>query len=133
MGKLINYIAMLVVLDLLFLITGQLAIDSNLSLIVGAMIDPANVDISTLFKSLFIDGGLALIVLGSTAIAGLVTRTDNLIYVGIAITLSTLLIGDFVSIFNTLKDYNVILAVVVMSPVIVLFTFVMLEWARGKD
>ena len=133
MGKFINYIAMLVALDLIFLITGQLSLTSNLSLISGALIDPTTVNLSSLWRNLFIAGGLATIGLGAAVLTGLVSRTDNLIYVGISITFANLLIGDFVGIYNILRSHNPVLATVIMAPIIILFAFVMVEWARGKD
>ncbi len=133
MGKFVNYFAILVAIDLMFLVTGQLALDSNLSLIIGALIDPANIDISSLFINIFIAGGLATVALGAAVLVGVITRTENLIYVGVAITLANLLIGDFVTIFNNLKDLNPVLAIMVMSPIMILFAIIMLEWARGKD
>ena len=133
MGKFINYIAMLVALDLIFLITGQLSLTSNLSLITGALIDPSTVNLSSLWSNLFVAGGLALIGLGAAVLTGLVSRTDNLIYVGISITFANLLIGDFVGIYNILRSHNPVLAIVIMAPIIIIFAFVMVEWARGKD
>ncbi len=133
MGKFVSYFAILVAIDLMFLVTGQLALNSNLSLIVGALIDPSNIDISSLFINIFIAGGLALVALGAAVLVGIVSRTENLIYVGIAITLANLLIGDFITIFNNLRAYNPVLAIMVMSPLMILFVIIMLEWARGKD
>ncbi len=133
MGKLINYIAMLVAIDLLFLITGQYVLNSNLSLIIGALTDPSTLTTGSLWKSLILEGGLASVGLAGGVLTGVITRDSNLVFVAVSITFASLLIGDYIGIYNILRSHNPILAMVVMAPIIIIFAFVMVEWARGKD
>lgn len=132
MGKLVHYVLILVFLDLLLLITGQLSLSSPTSVIINAILDPAGMT-SSGWWILLITGGIATITIFSTVVAGLVTRNiDILIFVPFAIGFSFLL-GDFVTVYILLASYNIVLGTLIMAPVMVVFGLTVLEWLRGKD
>ncbi len=131
MGKLVTFLVMLFVIDLLFLATGQLTLDSPSSLIINAIQDPSIIQDSN-FWTILITGVSALAV-GAAVIAGIATRNSD---IAIFITMGTalaLLTGDYLAIYNHLASINKPLAILIMAPIIVIFTLVIVEWIRGKD
>jgi len=131
MGKLITLLAILIFIDMLFIITGQLVLDSPSSVIISAVTDPSSLKDSNFWAILVTGlGGLAVV---GAVIAGIATRSsDILVFVLMATSLS-LLIGDYVSIFNHLYALNNVMATIILVPVIVIFALVIIEWLRGKD
>lgn len=131
MGKLISFILILVVIDILFLITGQLAIDSPSSLIAQAIQDPSA--LTGLNWWSIIISNISILALTTTVVVGLVTRaSDILIWIPMSIVFSVL-VGDFLLIYNHLASINQPLAIIIMSPILIIFTLIILEWVRGKD
>ena len=131
MGKLISFIIMLVVIDLLFLITGQLTLDSPSSLIINVIQDPSTI-VQTNFWTILITS-IGLLAVTTAVIAGIVTRSSDVV---IFITMGTalaLMIGDFAVIYNHLASINRPFATIIMSPILLIFTFIIIEWVRGKD
>ena len=131
MGKLVTLITMLIFIDILFVMTGQLALSSSSSVIITAMFSPADI-METNFWALVIT---SLVSLGAVAgiVAGLVTRNSDIaIFFAMAGTLA-LLVMDYVAIYRYLFALNNLLALIVLGPIVVIFSMVILEWARGKD
>lgn len=133
MGKLVNYLSMLIFVDMLFLITGQLDINSPTSIVTGAILAPSAFKTSVFFLTFLGITGIA----GLAAAAGVTTGTllsaTNIIaFTAMAIAIGGL-VGDYITIFNTLANYNLVLATVVMVPIIMLFAVTVAEWLRGKD
>ncbi|KKN09623.1 hypothetical protein LCGC14_1044780 [marine sediment metagenome] len=132
MGKLISYLSIIVLIDLIFLITGQLTQSSPTSVIINAVLDPANIEISQLFI-LLITGGISLLAVGAAVVVGVISRSFEIIlFIPVAISLSVL-IGDFATVFVYLASINVVWATVIMAPIMVLFVMTIVEWLRGKD
>lgn len=132
MGKLIQMVSILIFIDLLFIMTGQLTLNSPTSVIIQAILDPSNIQGSQLWTLIIISGisGLALV---TAVVVGIVTRNlEFFFFVTISLGFAAL-VGDFVTIFIHLASFNRVLATVVMGPVIILFVFTVLEWLRGKD
>ena len=122
---------MLVVIDLLFLITGQLTLDSPSSLIINVIQDPSIIT-QTSFWTILITG-ISVLAVTTAVIAGIVTRqSDIIIFVTMGVALA-LMIGDFAVIYNHLASINRPLATLIMSPVLIIFSLIIVEWVRGKD
>ncbi len=131
MGKLVTFVTILIFIDLLFLATGQLVLESPSSVILAALIDPSAIT-SANFWAVLIDG-LSILAITTAVVAGLVTRSsDILIFVAMGTSLA-LLIGDYVAIFAYLYAINTTFAVLLMAPVIAIFGLIIVEWVRGKD
>ena len=132
MGKLIRMISILIFIDLLFIITGQLTLNSPTSAIIQAILDPANIQSSQLWTLLIISG-ISILSLTTAVVVGIVTRNlEFFFFVTISLGFATL-VGDFVTIFVHLASFNIVLATLIMGPIIILFVFTVLEWLRGKD
>lgn len=134
MGKLVNYITILIFIDLLFLVTGQLSLSSPTSVILNGIQDPSILLTTNLWTLLFVGvASLGALVATATVIAGIATRnSDIVIFFAMASTLA-LIVPDFILIYNHLASINKPLAILIMSPVVTLFALTVVEWARGKD
>ena len=133
MGKLVTFMSILIIIDILFLITGQLNLDSNTSMVTGAILNPTAFKTSVFFLLFFGAVGIGGLIATSGVTTGILsTGTNILAFTGMALAMTGLL-GDFITIFNTLRDYNVVLATIVMAPILLLFTVTLAEWLRGKD
>lgn len=131
MGKLVGFILMLVVIDMLFLATGQLDLNSPSSIISNAVQDPTTLKTSN-FWTVLITGITGLVVV-TTIIAGIATRnSDIVIFAAMAGTLA-LLLTDYLYIYNHLASINTPLAIMIMAPIIITFILTIVEWLRVKD
>ncbi len=131
MGKLINLVLILIMIDLLFIITGQLTLDSPSSVIITALTNPEAIQDSNFWTILFV--GLSGLALVGGVVAGIVTRSSDVTIFIVMGTSLILMVGDFVDVFNHISGINPVLATVIMSPIILIFTLVVIEWVRGKD
>ncbi len=133
MGKLVSMLGILIFIDILFLITGQLDISSGTSVVTGAILDPSLFKSSVFFLLFLGAAGIAGLVATSGVTTGtLVSATNVLAFAAMAVAM-TALIGDFLTIYLTLRASNEVLAIVVMAPIIMLFAVTIAEWLRGKD
>ncbi len=137
MGKLLNYIIMIVMIDVLFLVTGQLGANSPTSLILGAIQGLTEIKGTQLWLTLIgVAGGAvgitALLVVGTVRVGLVTTFLQALIFIPIALALIAM-IGDFSTVFLKLADFNVVLATVIMAPIMIIFVFVVVEWVRNRD
>ncbi|KKN69654.1 hypothetical protein LCGC14_0439570 [marine sediment metagenome] len=133
MGKLVTYLSILIFIDILFLITGQLDISSGTSVITGAILDPSAFKTSVFFLIFLGVAGIAGLLATSGVTTGtLVTATNVLAFILMATAMIGLL-GDFITVFVYLNSQNPVLAKVVMAPIIMLFAVTIAEWLRGKD
>ena len=131
MGKLVSFIIILIIIDILFLITGQLTLDSSTSIIIQSIKDPSAIT-KLNFWTVLITG---LSVLGATAavFAGFVTKSSDVVIFIIMSTALSLMIGDFVNIYNELASFNKPLATIIMAPILIIFALIIVEWAKNKD
>jgi len=131
MGKLVGLILILVIVDLLFLTTGQLTLDSPSSIIISAIQNPERIkDVS--FWAILVTGIGALGIVAGV-VAGFVTKQADIFYFVTMGSSLALLIGDYIAIFIYLNAINSVVATLIMSPIIIVFTLVIVEWLRGKD
>ena len=133
MGKLITFLSILIFIDIMFIITGQLNLDSGTSVVTGAILNPSAIK-STVFFLLFLGAaGIGGLISTSGVTSGIIfSATNVLLFTAMAIAMTGLL-GDFITIFITLNNYNTVMATVVMAPIIMLFIVTLAEWLRGKD
>ncbi len=132
MGKLIRMVSILLFIDLLFIITGQIVTNSPTSAITQALLDPGNIQSSQIW-TLIITGGLTLLTLTTSVVVGIVTRNvEFFFFIPIALGMATM-VGDFATIFVHLASLNIVFATIIMAPIMILFLFTILEWLRGKD
>ncbi len=141
MGKLIKFLTLIIMVDLLFVITGQ-APDSLTSIIFSTLLDIGNVSTSELMTTFIgniftstssATGVLALVASIATVAVGVVfSRSESLLFASFAVPLG-LLANDLVFIASYLIGLNAILGTLIMGPIIILYVFTILEWIRGKD
>ncbi len=148
MGKLINFLVMLIFIDMLFLATGQICIDGDpstctlSSIIFSAITDINNIVTSNYWTQLLgsftgiLSSTTGAFSLGAGAVViaagALLSRTESLIWLLIAAPLA-LLTADFVFISSILIAQNSVLGLFIMVPVILIYTLTVIEWARNKD
>ncbi len=131
MGKTITLISILVFIDILFLVTGQLTLDSPTSVIIQSITDPSSI-MDFNFWQLFIAGITALLV-GATVVVGIVTRgSDITIFIPMALGIGAM-IGDYITVYLHLAAINNVLATILFVPLLIVFVIVIAEWVRGKD
>ncbi len=135
MGKQQTFILILVFIDILFLATGQLALESSSGLLIDGILNPES--FKTLnFWSSFVDGfanALSTLAVLTTVVVGFTTRaSDILIFIPLGILLS-LMVSDYINIFTYLASFNFVLAVLIFVPFIIMYGFVVIEWVRGKE
>ncbi len=131
MGKLVSFIIILIVIDILFLITGQLTLDSPSSLIINVIQDPSTI-VQASFWTILVTG-MSLLTAAAAVFAGFATKNSDITIFIVMGSGLALLIGDFAVIYNHLASFNKPLAVLIMSPILLIFTLVIIEWVRGKD
>jgi len=131
MGKTITLISILVFIDILFLVTGQLTLDSPTSVIIQSITNPSSI-MDFNFWQLFITGITALLV-AATVVVGIVTRgSDITIFIPMALGIGAM-IGDYITVYLHLAAINNVLATILFVPLLVIFVIVIAEWVRGKD
>jgi len=132
MGKLTKMIISLVIIDLLFIITGQIEVSSQSS-IIGSLINNPSSKTSVFFLLFLGVTGIASLVATSSVSSGLITRgADVLVFTSMALAMASIL-GDFANIFITLREQNIVIATIIMVPIMGLFVLTIAEWLRGKD
>lgn len=132
MGKLINLIMILVFIDMMLLLTGQLGVNSPSSIFFQFILDPTNIT-STQFYSIFITiGVISLIGTGGVIVGSFISATNVLAFGAMSAVLAGL-VGDFSTVYTRLYQESPILATIIMVPIIVTFIMTVTEWLRGKD
>ncbi len=135
MGKLVNMLVTLIVIDLMFLITAQQAILSPGSAILSLIFDPSQMITSTWWLSFLTPTNTIIgIATGGAilAVAAFARNADLAVFAGAASVLA-LTLADFIPIYLFLKDKNEIAAILIMSPIIIIGLIVAIEWLRNKD
>ncbi len=146
MTKIAKYILILVMIDLLFIVTGQICNDavgcSLNSIIFNTLLNISSIltlsfwtemigSITNLFTSAT---GLGSIIVGATVIIGALALipSEQRLFIPMAFSLG-LLVMDFVFIGIYLISLNVLLGTFIVVPVVIGYTFAVVEWLRGKD
>ncbi len=136
MGKMINLVVILIFMDLLFLITGQMGQDSLSSLTLTAIENPELFLESSFYRNLIsgdASGSLtSLLIAGGVTVASLISATNVIVFLPMGLVLA-LLIGDFLSIYNVINAFNPVLSKLIMAPILIIFALTVIEWVRAKD
>lgn len=133
MGKLVQMMMILVVIDILFLVTGQLGQTSPSAFMINLISDPTNITASQFWNVLISGGGITTLLATTGVIIGaLISATNIIIFLPMGIILASL-IGDYVTLFLTLSSHNPVFATIVMVPLMVAYIITVIEWIRAKD
>jgi hypothetical protein len=146
MGKLFGFVTILIFMEIAFLFTGLFFLGGEDSSTFGSIILDGVLnfnDISTLnfWKALIglsddpsdSQTGILALLTGSAVIAGaLLSKNDTLLFIALAGTLAFLAL-DFIAFGSYLYSINEPLAIIIMVPIILLFSLTILEWVKNKD
>ncbi len=151
MGRIATYLTILVVIELVFVITGQMCVGGSSSCTLGSALfgfalDPSSTTSSFWFKTVIgnvadmLSGDSSLGALGSlfgVAVAGIAVgslifglKNDAYLWMGTGLALS-LLVNDFALFYAYFYSFSPVVATLIFSPIMVIFTFTCLEWVRG--
>lgn len=133
MGKLVTMLSILIFIDMLFLATGQINLDSSTSIITSAILEPSLFKTSAFFLLFLGIAGIAGLVATSGVTTGILANATNVLaFAAMAVAMIALL-GDFITVYITLNALNPVLSKLIMGPVIMIFSVTIAEWLRGKD
>lgn len=145
MGKLITYLSIIIFIDLLFLTTGQLCAAGDCTLtstIFNAILNVGETTFNQWFleligdvfsKLLSITGIWAIGVTGAVVISTFIaTREFRILLVPLTFTLAVIA-ADFGIIAQRLIEFNPVLGVFIMAPLMVIYVMIVVEWLIGKD
>lgn len=133
MAKMLWAVMTLIIIDILFLVTGQLGVESVTSLISNAILDPSSITFSTFWTAMIGDGGIGAIAVGvGVTVGSLISATNVIVFLPMGLVFAVL-IGDYLTIYNLLADSNPVLATMIMVPVMMAFIITVVEWIRAKD
>lgn len=130
MGKLTLYLLMLSGIMLLFYFGGLLQ-DTPNSLILDLILKPENYG-DSIFANKLLAIFTGLTALASVAI-GIALRSPEL---GLLAAFSVYLFNlawDFISVFNIVRDANPVFALLIFSPLFLIYMLTVVEWWRGRD
>jgi len=131
MGKLVVYLAMLSVTLLLFHFAGLIE-NTPISFMLSILLDPQNLWNHPFYVKL--TGILALLTGTAGIVIGTVAPTRYQAFVTISFTSLLFTIGwDLIAIFNVVRQTSYVLATLILSPLILIYTLTVIEWWRGKD
>ena len=133
MGKLVTYLSILIFIDLGFLITGQLDLDSPFSIVTGALLNPSAIKTSVFFLLFLGIAGIAGLIATSGVTTGFIANATNVLAFTVMAIGMIGLLGDFLAVYNVLRVYNEVLAIVIISPLLMIFIVTIAEWLRVKD
>ena len=127
MAKLITFMFLMIGVVLLFHFGGLIEDTPNSTLIQLAL-NPEGITSSNVY--LLVIGLLTTVGSIAVIVIGAVTKTDFIIFAGIIPPLLTL--GwDFLIIFNVFAAINIFVALLIMSPIFIVYIITVLEWWRG--
>lgn len=133
MGKLVTMLSILIFIDMLFLATGQLDLNSSTSIITSAILEPSLFKTSAFFLLFLGIAGIAGLIATSGVTTGILANATNVLaFSAMAISMIALL-GDFITVYLLLDASNQVLSKLIMAPVIMIFAITIAEWLRAKD
>lgn len=133
MGKLVTMLGILIFIDILFLVTGQLDLNSSTSIITSAILEPSLFKTSAFFLLFLGIAGIAGLIATSGVTTGILANATNVLaFAAMSISMIALL-GDFITVYLLLNASNQILSKLIMAPVIMIFAVTIAEWLRNKD
>ena len=145
MGKLIQFVTLLIFMDLFLIATGQICSSgagcSLGSILLNSLLNIENAtalsfftdligDITNLFSS---GTGIAALILGAGVLIGSLFNPGDIRFF-LPVTLSlALLTADFVFIAAYFISLNAVLGTIIFAPIILIYILTIVEWLRGKD
>lgn len=130
MGKSYTYLLMASGVMLLFYFMGLIQ-DTGTSQLLDFLLDTESFSFSGFFDKA--KATLSLVAAAGIALGALFARNTELAVVGPLSVYIANLFFDFLSVFSIVKQSNPTLAYLVLSPLIVLWTLVIVELLRGRD
>lgn len=124
MGRLANFVLLMGGVTLSYYLSGLIGPES--SLIIKFILSVSTVPSGVLFALLF--AGVSIV----GAIAGFLRNPSFASRATIIIPLF-IFFFDFIGVFNVTSQANPILALIVIAPLMLLFTFTVFEWIGGTD
>lgn len=133
MGKLVTMLGILIFIDILFLVTGQLDLSSSTSVVTGALLEPTLFKTSVFFLIFLGAAGIGGLIATSGVTTGILANATNVLAFILMATAMIGLLGDFITIYVLLNASNQVLSKLIMGPVIMIFAVTIAEWLRAKD
>ncbi len=133
MGKLVTMLGILIFIDILFLVTGQLDLSSSTSIVTGAILEPTLFKTSVFFLIFLGVAGIGGLIATSGVTTGILANATNVLAFILMATAMIGLLGDFITIYVLLNASNQVLSKLIMAPVIMIFAVTISEWLRNKD
>lgn len=131
MGKITWYIAILSITLLLFHFAGLID-NTPISFLLDTLLNPENLKNASIYTQII--GILSGFVAGGAIIIGFFAPTRIEQTATVAFTTFLFTIGwDFIAIFNVIKQSNIHLAILLISPLLIIYILTAIEWWRGKD
>jgi len=145
MGKMVTYLSILIFIDLLMIVTGQICASGTCTLsstIIASLLNIGEITFKGFFTGLigvFSDLGssttglFSLIGAGAVIVTSFIaTREFRILIIPMTATLA-LLTSDFIIISSKLISLNPVAAIFIMGPISIIYTLTVMEWWRGKD
>ena len=130
MGKMATYIIMLTGIMLLFHIAGLIENTGNSELL-NLALDPSSIADTPTYVVLL--ETFAVVIAAGVIIIGLIFNISELAIIA-PMALYFLNMGwDFLAVFNKVKATSPIIALLIFSPLLILWLVVIIDWWRGRD
>lgn len=134
MTKLTVYLSILIFVDLMFIITGQLSEISPTSIILDAILNPESILSLKFFLVFFGLAGVGALATTAGVTTGIINKAGiSILGFAAMSTVLTGLMGDFVTIWIILFQANPVLASLLFAPIVVLFPITLVEWLRVQS
>lgn len=130
MGKFTTYILIMSGLVLLFYFTG-IVTDTTNATFLNLLLSPESFKDSDLNLKVIL--ALEGIVATGILAAGLITRQLELAVKGVIVIYLFNLLWDFIKVFNAIKETNVVFAVLIFAPLLLLYYVTAVEWWGKHD
>lgn len=133
MGKMIKMITIVIFVDMLFLTFwgGSTSLES---IIWNWLVDPVNFNtnlVTLALKSLFSTIAAGALTAVVVALSG--AKTDTVLFAAFASAVILNIGKDYLFMFQEIAAVNTIIATILIVPLLIIFSFVTIEWLRGKD
>lgn len=148
MGKIVTYLVILVFLELLFIVTGQMCIQGDCTIgstIFSTLLNLNNFTNGSFWSDLIGDfqallsnaatvTGLFSLLAGAGVLGAVIitNRSPFLLRLIFGIPLA-IIASDFVFLFGILAPQNIVLATFIFAPLVITFALILIEWAGGTD
>lgn len=129
MSKLTNYIFLMTGILLLMHFTGLVEGTPN-SALFNLVMNPENIPNSGLYNTILAIVGVVMAL--SVITLGFVQKTD-FILIATMITILFSFGWDFLVVFQKLNSINHVLALLIFSPLMIVYVITVVEWWRGVD